>query len=335
MAHHNNTLTDITGVEVGSAHDATICTGVTVVLPPPGSIASVDVRGGGTGTLETEALGPDGTVEDIHALVVSGGSAFGLAASGGVRDWLADRGRGFQIGNARVPIVAQAILFDLLNGGDKSSLTGAYQRLAKQACDRADASPVALGSVGAGFGASTVSLRGGLGSASLDLGNGTTVAALVAANPVGSVTMGDTPHFWAHAFERSAEFGGLGGPPTWQSPPNPPRMKGNRPGANTTLAIVGTNACLTKAQARRLAIMAQTGLARAIHPVHTPLDGDVVFAFATNRQPLLDADYGLASLGSAAADCLARATARGIYEADPIPESWIGPPAYREVFPRP
>ncbi len=328
-----NLITDIEGIAVGNADDATICSGVTIVLPPAGTIAAVDVRGGGPGTMETDALGPDGTVEEVHALVLSGGSAFGMSAASGVRDWLAEKEIGFQIREARVPIVAQAILFDLLNGGAKDGLSEAYNQLARQACAAAATGEFALGSSGAGYGATTANLRGGLGSASFDLGNGLSVAALVAANPVGTVTIDTTPNFWAHPFERDGEFGGLGWPVDWKGPPNPPVLKGGVK-ESTTLAVIATDAILDKRSARRLAIMAQTGLARAIHPVHTPLDGDVVFALATGKMPLKDPIVDLARLGSAAADTLARAIARAIFEAAPIPAGWTASPAYAERFPR-
>lgn len=331
MTLSRNLITDVAGVAVGSAHDATIRSGVTVVLPPAGCIAAVDIRGGGPGTLDTAALAPEGTVEEIHAIVLSGGSAFGLAAASGVRDWLTERGVGFQIREARVPIVSQAILFDLLNGGDKRHLSDAFTRLAREACQAATTGNFELGSVGAGFGATTANLRGGLGSASIAIGDGLAVGALVAANPVGTVTMGDTRHFWAHPFERDREFGGLGAPHNWDGPPQPLPLKGG-PGENTTLAVVATNAQLNKCEARRLAIMAQTGLARAIHPVHSPLDGDIVYALATGSMALENSVYSLAQLGSAAADAVTRAVARAVYEAAPTPEDWLAPAAYQQQF---
>lgn len=327
----SNTLTDVAGILVGHATDATIRTGVSVIVPPPGTIASVDVRGGGPGTMETDALAPEGTVEEIHAIVLSGGSAFGLAASSGVRDVLHEQGKGFAVRDARVPIVSQAILFDLLNGGSKEKLSAAYRNLGEQACRSATEGPVSLGSAGAGYGATTANLRGGLGSASVAIENGIVVAALVAANPVGSVTMGDTRHFWAHPFERNKEFGGHGAPQNWNGPIVPPPLKGG-PGQNTTLAVVATNAKLDKCQLKRLAIMAQTGLARSIHPVHTPLDGDIVFSLATGEIPIGDPVYGLAIVGSAAADTTARATARAIFDAAPTPTGWQMPPAYCQRF---
>lgn len=326
-----NLITDVPGTAVGNAHDATICSGVTVVLPPAGNVAAVDVRGGGPGTLETDALGPDGTITGVHALILSGGSAFGLAAASGVRDWLAERHVGFAIREARVPLVAQAILFDLLNGGRKERLSQIYPELARAACDAATTKDVPLGSVGAGYGATTANTRGGLGSASVSLGNGLVVGALVAANPAGSVTMGASRCFWAHALELNGEFGGHGAPANWSGAPCPPPLKGG-PRENTTIAVVATNAILDKPQTRRLSIMAQSGLARAIHPVHSPLDGDTVFAFSTGQVTVNDPIHTLALIGSAAADALARATARAIYEASATPPGWTGPPAYCQLF---
>ncbi len=330
-----NLLTDVAGIRVGNAHDAHIATGVTVVLPPPGTVAAVDVRGGGPGTRDTDALALTGSVDQVHGLVLAGGSAFGLAAATGVQGWLAERGIGFEVRGARVPIVPQAILFDLLNGGDKTwGRSPPYEELAYRACMAAGAD-FALGSAGAGFGATTARLRGGLGSASEALDGGLVVAALVAANPVGSVTIGATPHFWAAPFERHGEFGGLGWPLPWPADALVPVLKGSEPQQNTTLAVVATNARLDKRQAHRLAVMAQTGLARAIYPVHTPLDGDVVFALATGARPLTtggETHAALARLGTAGANVLARATARAILTATRNDGSWRGVPSYADTF---
>lgn len=335
-----NLITDVDGLAVGNAHDARIATGVTVLLPPSGTIAAVDVRGGGPGTRETDALGLAGSVDEVHALVLSGGSAFGLAAASGVQTWLAARGVGFDVRGVRVPIVPQAILFDLLNGGDKDwGDRPPYEALARAACDDAGRR-FALGSSGAGFGATTATLRGGLGSASADLGGGLVVGALAAVNPLGSVTIGDTQHFWAAPFEIDAEAGGHGPPVPWPADGLEMRLKGGAPieaAQNTTLAVVATNARLDKRQAHRLAVMAQTGLARAIYPVHTPLDGDVVFALATGAVSLAQARpsdtlYGLARLGAAAANCLARAVARGVYLAAASDGGWRGPPSWADRF---
>lgn len=330
-----NLITDVPGVAVGHADDAGALSGVTVVRLADHRpfVAAVDVRGAAPGTRETDVLGLAGTVDQAHALVLSGGSAFGLAAATGAQSWLAERGAGFAIGPARVPIVPQAILFDLLNGGDKTmGRPSPYQAMGHAACDSA-CSTFALGSVGAGLGAQCANLRGGLGSASQELAGGLIVGALVAANPVGAVTIGDTPHFWAAPFEQANEFGGHGMIARPAQLHIAPRLKGRAvEGANTTIAVVATNARLSKREAHRLAVMAQTGLARAIYPVHTPLDGDVVFAMATGEVALANPLQDLALLGTAAANCLARAVARGVYEAAPVPPGWQGPPSYRERF---
>lgn len=326
-----NLITDIPGLRVGNGHDVACLSGVTVLVPDRAAVAAVDVRGGGPGTRETDALGLSGTVDQIHALVISGGSAFGLAAASGVQAWLAAQRRGFEIRGAIVPIVPQAILFDLLNGGDKSwGRANPYESLAFQACERAGA-VFDIGSAGAGFGATTATLRGGLGSASDIAPDGLIVGALVAVNAVGSATVGESPHFWAAPFERNGEFGGRGWPQPMTADGLDSPLKG-APGESTTLGIVATNARLTKREAHRLAVMAHTGMAKAIHPVHTPLDGDIVFALATGEAPLRDPIYGLARLGAVAATTLARAIARAVYEASPVPAAWQGPPAYRTRF---
>lgn len=331
-----NTLTDIAGIRVGHAGDARAGSGVTAILFDAPVTAAVDVRGGGPGTRETDLLDPERTVPGIDALVFSGGSAFGLDAAGGVTAWLAAAGRGFPVGPVRVPIVPGAILFDLLNGGDKGwGAEPPFRALGAQAAAAASAESVALGSVGAGLGACTANLKGGVGSASAaveglaDQG-AAKVAALVVVNAFGRVTVGDGPHFWAGPFEVGEEFGGLG--PAPRLPPDAfawPRAA--LPGASTTLALVATDAALTKAEAKRLAVMAQDGLARAILPVHTPLDGDVVFAAATGAVRLADPVGDLARLGDAAARTLARAVAIGVFAATalPFPDA---PPAWRDRF---
>ncbi|ACL55985.1 P1 family peptidase [Methylobacterium nodulans] len=327
-----NSLTDIAGIRVGHAQDPRIASGVTALLFDAPATAAVDVRGGGPGTRETDLLDPERTVPGVDALVLSGGSAFGLDAASGVTAWLAEAGRGFAVGPVRVPIVPGAILFDLLNGGDKDwGRYPPYRELGFSAAAAATAEPVALGSVGAGFGARTANLKGGLGSASSRVeGTGARVAALVVVNAFGRVTVGDGPHFWAGPFEIGDEFGGYGPAPrvppeafAWPAP--------GLPGANTTLAVVATDAVLTKAAARRLAVMAQDGLARAILPVHTPLDGDVVFAVATGRVPLAEPVGDLARLGEAAARTLARAVAIGVHAATALPFPGALP-AWRDRF---
>ena len=313
-----NLITDIPGVRVGQAEDARLGSGVTAVVFDRPVVASVDVRGGGPGTRETALLDPAQTVEGIDAIVLSGGSAFGLDAASGVQAWLREQGRGFRVREARVPIVPAAILFDLLAGGDKDwGRYPPYRELGYQAAASAGAG-FALGSAGAGLGATTVNLKGGIGSASGLSREGLLVGAIAAANAAGGMTIGDGPHFWAAPFEQDGEFGGRGWPSAFPPDALAFRSKG-APGQNTTLAVVVTDATLSKAQAKRLAVMAQTGLSRAIYPVHTPLDGDVVFAAATGDKPLADPVYSLSELGALAANVLARAIARGVYEATAPP----------------
>ncbi|UHC18815.1 P1 family peptidase [Methylobacterium currus] len=316
----SGSLTDIAGIRVGHAEDARALSGVTAIVFEAPTVAAVDIRGGGPGTRETDLLDPERTVPGVDALVLSGGSVFGLDAAAGVVARLAETGRGFAVGAARVPIVPAAILFDLLNGGDKDwGRFPPYRDLGYAAAVAASAGPVPIGSVGAGLGARTANLKGGLGSASaLVEGVGARVAALVAVNALGRVTVGDGPHFWAGPFEEGAEFGGLG--PAPQIPPDAFAWPAKpMPGANTTIAVVATDARLAKAEARRLAVMAQDGLARAIVPAHTPLDGDLVFSAATGAVPLADPVGDLARLGDAAARVLARAVALGVYHARALP----------------
>ncbi len=326
-----NLITDVPGLKVGNAHDIRLMSGVTVLIGDRAFVAAADPRGGGIGARETDALRPEGTVDEVHGLVLSGGSAFGLDAAGGVQAWLREQGVGFAVGNVRVPIVPSAILFDLLNGGDKNwGRLSPYADLAYQAAQNASAD-FGIGSTGAGFGATTAVLRGGLGSASQHLDDGTVVGALVAVNPAGTVTIGERPHFWAAPFEQHDEFGGLGWPDAFQDSDLELRLKGAA-GQSTALAIVATSAALDRRQTKRVTIMAQTGLARAIYPVHSPLDGDIVFAVATGATPAPAGVAGLARIGSAAADVLARAVARGIHGAAPPPPGWAGPPAWIERF---
>jgi D-aminopeptidase len=332
-----NSITDVPGLRVGSAHDVKLASGVTVLLPDRAAIAAVDVRGGAPGTRETDALALGATVHEVHGLVLSGGSAFGLDAATGVQGYLRQRGMGFRIGEAVVPIVPQAILFDLLNGGDKAwGARSPYQDLAGAACAAAS-HDIELGTVGAGYGATTCGLKGGLGSASCLTPEGFTVGALVAVNAVGSITVGSTAQFWAAPFEQASEFGGLGFPSMLSSDALMPRFKGGPVASsaeNTTIAIIATDVALTRAQAWRVAVMAQDGLARAIYPAHAPYDGDTVFCISTSQKPLLAAERDVARIGTYAANCLSRAIARGVYEATTPATYWSGPSAYRDKFRR-
>jgi len=313
-----NLITDIPGLRVGHAEDAKLGSGVTTIVFDAAVVASVDVRGGGPGTRETALLDPAQTVEGIDAIVLSGGSAFGLDAASGVQAYLREQGRGFRIGDAVVPIVPGAIMFDLLNGGDKNwGRYPPYRELGYEAAKSAGAD-FALGNAGAGLGATTATLKGGVGSASATTRHGITVGALVVVNAVGTTTIGAGPHFWAAPFEQNKEFGGRGWPAQILPADLAIRAKGG-PQENTTIAVIATDARLNKAQCNRLAVMAQDGFARAIYPVHTPLDGDVIFSAATGAKPLIDPFYGLAELGMVAANVMARAIARGIYEASALP----------------
>ncbi|MBV5270222.1 MAG: P1 family peptidase, partial [Afipia sp.] len=296
--------------------------GVTAIVFDQPAVASIDVRGGGPGTRDASMLDPVNTVERIDGIALSGGSAFGLEAGGGVQAWLAEHGRGFVVGNALIPIVPGAVQFDMLNGGNKTwGRFPPYRDLGYAAAEAASDDAFALGSVGAGYGATTVNFKGGLGSASAVTTGGVRVAAIVSVNAVGSVNIGDGPWFWAAPFEVGDEFGGRRWPPSFTPDMLAMRLKG-APAAtsieNTTIAVVVTDAILTKAQARRMAIIAQTGFARAIYPVHAPLDGDAVFAAATCEKEI-DPLYGLTELGAIAANVIARAIARGVYEATALP----------------
>ncbi len=316
-----NLLTDIAGVRVGHADDRALASGVTAVVFDQPVVAAMDVRGGGPGTREGDVLGLANTVERIDGIALAGGSAFGLEAGGGVQAWLAEHGRGFVVRGATIPIVPGAICFDLLNGGDKAWGRFAPYRDLGYAAAAAAAAEFALGSIGAGLGATTANLKGGIGSASAATQGGVKVAALALVNAVGSVTVGDGPWFWAAPFEVGSEYGGRGLPPSFTADMLRMRIKGGAAATsveNTTLAVVVTDAALTKPQAKRLAMIAQTGFARAIYPVHAPLDGDVVFAAATGEKPI-DPLAGLTELGMVAANVMARAIARGVHEATALP----------------
>jgi L-aminopeptidase/D-esterase-like protein len=314
----HNLITDVAGLKVGHAQDLRLGSGTTVLIFDKPAVASIDVRGGGPGTRETALLDPAQTVEGIDAIALSGGSAFGLDAASGVQAWLKEQGRGFAVRSALVPIVPAAILFDLLSGGDKDWGRYPPYRELGYAASASAGTDFGLGSVGAGAGATTVNYKGGIGSASMESPDGHIIGALAAVNAAGSAVVDRGPWFWAAPFERDAEFGGHGYPATIPAQALDPRTKGNAR-ASTTLVIVATDAILTKAQAKRLAVMAQSGLSRAIYPVHTPLDGDVVFAASTGRRPLADPMLGLTNLGALAANVVARAIARGVYEAAALP----------------
>ncbi len=325
-----NLITDVSGLKVGNAKNARLKSGATVLTAEKAFVASVHVMGGAPGTRETDLLGPDKTVSEVDALVLSGGSGFGLDAGSGVADALRKGGKGFQVGNVNVPIVPGAILFDLINGGAKDWDANPYRALGEEAYENAS-SDFDLGSEGAGTGALTAAWKGGLGSASLTLPDGTIVGALVAANPLGSPTTPGSRHFWAAPFEIDKEFGGLGPDPKSNLSHLPETKRSvamklsAQDGANTTIGIVATSASLTKAQCHRLAVNAHDGIARAIVPAHSPFDGDLLFALSTCEGPPAD-EAALALIGHAAALCVSRSIARAVFEATPEPgdllQSW-------------
>ena len=320
-----NLITDIAGLKVGHATDERVVSGVTAVLCSAGWSAAVDVRGGGPGTRETDALATENLVGRAHAVVLAGGSVFGLGAADGVAAVLASQGIGITLrpDSRAIPIVPAAVLHDLANGGEKDwGLEPPYRALGLQAAAAA-AEDFALGAVGAGRGAMAGLIKGGIGSTSIDLGDGLIVGALVALNAVGSALMPDGRTFWAWPYELDREFGGGGAPLTAMDisdpAPDQARLLGIgrlQAGANTTLGVVACNADLSTVECRRIAMMAHDGIARAVRPAHTPFDGDTVFALASGALPLagtLSRPAHVGRIGSAAADCLARAIGRAVH----------------------
>lgn len=331
-----NLITDVPGILVGQSEDMAVLSGVTVVSAPGRAVAAVDVRGGGPGTRETDALSADCLVDAADSVVLSGGSVYGLEAASGVAAWLGARGRGFELRSSPVPapIVPAAILFDLANGGDKAWGEMPPYRDLGRAAIAAAGETFALGNAGAGLGARAGSLKGGTGSASVIGPGGVCVGALAAVNAFGSAVMPGSARLWAAPLEKNGEFGGQARVPAPEHLPGDPYADtklGASPGMNTTIGVVATDADLTPAEARRLAIMAQDGYARAIRPIHTPFDGDVVFALATGSHaldPALPRPSAVAMLGALAADAMARAVARGVVEA----QSQGGVESYRARF---
>jgi len=318
-----NDITDVPGLKIGQAEDRHIKTGVTVILPDKPAICAADVRGGGPGTRETDLLDPSTLAETIDAIVLSGGSSYGLGAADGVAAWLGAQGRGFQLipapGVPPSPLVPAAILYDLANGGDKNwGDAPPYAALAKTACDAASIF-LKQGNEGAGFGATAGACDGGIGSASYVTEDGVTLGALMAVNSFGSVKMPQSNVFWAWPFEEGDEFGGRRPASNWQGQGDLPQdtKLGAPARANTTIGTIAVAADLTRAQAKRIAIMAQDGLARAIRPAHGPTDGDAIFILAVGGTPC-DDPLTLTRIGNLAADCAARAIARGVYEAESI-----------------
>ncbi|MEM9330656.1 MAG: P1 family peptidase [Pseudomonadota bacterium] len=328
-----NSITDVEGLLVGNAQDDKLKSGVTVLTAKEPFIASVAVHGGAPGTRDTELLSPENTVDRTDALVLSGGSAFGLDSASGVQAWLKENGRGFTVGSMSVPIVPGAILFDLINGGDKSwGKYPPYRDLGWEACK--NASPeFEIGSAGAGNGALVADLKGGLGTASIQLDNGIIIGALFAVNALGSPLIANTRFFRAAQFERMAEFGGLGFPTKRPQRGDEVSIKFREqtgPAQNTTIGIVATDAALSKSEAKRLAIAAHDGIANAIWPAHTPMDGDLIFSVATgtNQQTVGHADW--IDLSAAAASVTARSISRGVFNATQQANDLF--PTYQDKF---
>lgn len=329
----SNSLSDVTGLSIGCAEDEGALTGVTVIVPDARAVCSVDVRGGGPGTRETDALAAENLVDAIDALVLSGGSVYGLGAADGVAAVMGAEGRGFGLvdlpGVPRSPVIPAAILYDLANGGDKAwGDQPPYNALGRRAY-AARGKHVPLGNFGAGLGALAGALKGGQGSASIVTHDGLTVAALACVNCWGSVTLPNDRAFWAHPFEIDGEFGAVAPSGRGVDAEDWSGAKFNpQPRANTTIACVATDATLTPAEAKRVAQMASAGLARAIRPVFAPFDGDVLFALSTAQRELPEPRaLAISRLGALAADCLARAVARGVHAA----ASAAGRPAWRDL----
>ena len=312
-----NALTDVTGISVGNYTDEQAACGVTVVLCPQGAVASVDVRGSAPGSREIALLDPANLVQEVQAVVLSGGSVFGLATADGVVRWLAEKSHGFALPDGHVaPIVPAAVLFDLGRGAQFTPPISA--EWGQAACRAAASGPIETGCTGAGTGAFSWSIKGGLGTASRVLDTGITVAALVAVNSDGTVVNPDSGRLWEIGLELDNEFGSQG-QRTVKLPPKPEIL----PTGNTTIGLVATDAVLTKQQAQKIAQMAHDGMARAIRPAHTMFDGDMIFCLATGKKMLPEvpgffvAPYAQAvnDLGHAAADCMARAIIHGILNA--------------------
>ena len=273
-----NSITDVDGILAGNYTDKVAASGVTVILCKQGAVAGVDVRGAAPGTRETDLLDPINLVERVQAVVLSGGSVYGLAASDGVVRWLADRHLGFPMDGTHVaPIVPAAVLFDLGRGVD--FIPPIQAEWGFRACEAADSGPLPEGCLGAATGAVSGAIKGGLGSASLVMSSGITVAAVAAVNSFGSVVNPDTGRIWERDLEMHHEFGNQG-----RRSVRLPQQLPLPPIANTTIGVVATDATITKVQAKKIAQMAHDGLARAVRPSHTMFDGDTIFCLATGSR---------------------------------------------------
>ncbi len=314
----NNSILDVGGLQIGQAHDEKVMTGVTVLLPDEPALCGVDVRGGGPGTRETDALQNGGLIDRVHGIVLSGGSVYGLAAADGVTSWLGDKRRGYSAAPAPIPvspIVPSAILFDNANGGNKNwGINPPFRGLGFAACNGAG-TRLNLGKFGAGYGATAGLYPGGLGSAS-EMVDDIVVGALMAVNPVGSPFMPGTDCFWAWPYEQDGEFGGRKPPADYQyTPAKDTKLEFlKQAGQSTIIGVVATDAKLGPRSLKRFAIMAQDGIAMGVQPAHTPLDGDTVFSLSLGNKVCHSPPH-LAELGAAAARCVARSIARAVFEA--------------------
>ena len=317
MARPETIKLPIAGLRIGHSQDEKLASGTTIIVPDVPAVASVHVVGGSPGTRETDLLNPQQTVERVDAIVLSGGSAFGLDAASGAQAWLREHGRGFPVVSLRIPIVPAAILFDLNNGGDKDwGLYPPYRELGYTAASRLSTT-TATGRIGCGYGATTAAGPGGLGVACETLPCGASVVSVMAVNAAGSPLIGDSGHFWAAAFERGNEFGGRGYPHPWPDNADIVRTKAGHStaGMNTTIGVVITDAVISKVEAKQIAVMAHDGFARALYPVHSPGDGDLLFVLSTGAIALDRDELSMLTLGTVASNTVTRAIAQGVYAA--------------------
>ncbi len=342
-----NLITDVPGVQVGSAEDNKIGTGVTIITANKPFAAAVDVRGGGPGTRETDMLSLDNSIGRADAIVLSGGSAYGLDASSEIQDLLRQDKKGYQLGEAIIPLVPSAVIFDLnINENPHVNKIGERSPWRKLANDayKSIGLDFALGSYGAGCGATTATLKGGQGSTSwtqkYSNGQEYTVGAIVINNAVGNPLLNVGPHFLSGHLELENEFGGHGASnKNYDHILRAKRLPSsiglantfNDITSNTVIGVVATDAPLSRTNLKRLAIMAHDGIGKSLNPAHTPMDGDTIFSITTNpvKNEINFENTDILAMGSRISDCVARACNRGVYEAVPIGKS---KPSWKDIF---